>query len=116
MRKELVVNNGHNNYSIRKYYFQKDKIPININEVDTDKIVLSNKIPYGEKGRTKYYIGYLSGSFRPLGIAIKNTKLHTNNMNILANNNELLKHIKIWNRIESLFNKNLIVVYIIINT
>ena len=25
MRKELVVNNGHNDYSIGKYYFQKDK-------------------------------------------------------------------------------------------
>ena len=40
MRKELVFNNGHNNYSTNKYYFLKDKKPININEVDTDKIVL----------------------------------------------------------------------------
>ena len=31
MRKELVVNNGLNNYSIDKYYFQKNKKPININ-------------------------------------------------------------------------------------
>ena len=25
MRKELIFNNGHDNYSIDKYYFQKDK-------------------------------------------------------------------------------------------
>ena len=31
MRKELVVNNGLNNYNIDKYYFQKNKKPININ-------------------------------------------------------------------------------------
>ena len=32
MRKELIFNNGHNNYSIDKHYFQKDKKTININE------------------------------------------------------------------------------------
>ena len=37
MRKELIFNNGHNNYTIDKHYFQKDKKPININEVDTKK-------------------------------------------------------------------------------
>ena len=35
MRKEIIFNNGHSNYSIDKYYFQKDKKRININEVDT---------------------------------------------------------------------------------
>ena len=38
MGKELVFNNGHNNYILVKYYFQKDKNPININEVDAKKI------------------------------------------------------------------------------
>ena len=37
MRKELIFHNRHNNYIIDKYYFQKDKKPININEVDTKK-------------------------------------------------------------------------------
>ena len=37
MRKELVFNNGHNNYSINKDYFQKNKKTININEVDIKK-------------------------------------------------------------------------------
>ena len=33
----LVFNNGHNNYSINNYYFQRYKKPININEVNTKK-------------------------------------------------------------------------------
>ena len=58
MRKELVFNKKHNNYIIDKRYFQKDKNPININEVDIEKIVSSNKTPYSEYGANKYYIAY----------------------------------------------------------
>ena len=106
MGKELVFNNGHNNYYINTYYFQKDKNkPININYVNTKKIVLYNKTPNGEYGANKYYIAYLSGSFKPLHTILKDTKLYTNHINVLANNNELLKYIEIWNKIESLFNK-----------
>ena len=68
--------------------------------------MLSDKISYGEHGFNKYYIGYLCDSFKPLYITIKNIKLYTNYMNVLANDNELLKYIEIWNRIETLFNKN----------
>ena len=83
MKKELAFNNGHSNYSLNKYYFQKDKNkPININEVDTKKIVLSNKIPHCEHGANKYYIASLSGGFKPLYITIKNIKLYTNDMNV----------------------------------
>ena len=100
MRKELVFNNGHKKYSISKYYFQKDNNPININKVDTKKIVLSNKTPYGEEGANKYYLGYVgSTGFRPLHTIIKNIKLHTDRMNVLANDNELLKYIEVWNKI-----------------
>ena len=105
-RKELIFNNGHNNYSIDKYYFQKDRKPININEVDTKKIVISNKAPYGKKVANKYYIGYLgSTGFRPLHIIIKKIKLYTNQMNVLANHKKLLKYIEIWDKIVDLFNK-----------
>ena len=105
MKKELIFNNGYNGYTKDKYYFQEVKKPININEVDTKKIVLSNKIPYGEYGTNKYYIAYLNGSFKPLYITIKNIKLYTNHMYVLANDNELLKYIEIWNKIKTLFNK-----------
>ena len=47
MRKELVFKIKNSNYTKDKYYFQKNKKPININEVNIDKIVLSNKTPNG---------------------------------------------------------------------
>ena len=107
MRQESAFNNGHNNYSTDKYYFQKDKKPINVNEVDTKNIVLSNKTSYGREGANKCYIGYVgSTGFRPLHIEIrKKIKLYTNHMNVLADNKELLKYIKIWDKIVDLFNK-----------
>ena len=91
MRKELVFKIKNNNYTKEKYYFQKDKKTININEVNIDKIVLSNKTLYAEQGANKYYIAYLNGGLRPLHIIIKDIKLYTNHMNILASDNELLK-------------------------
>ena len=77
MRKELVFNNGHNNYTEEKYNFQKDKKKTNINEVDTKKTMLFNKTPYGEKSVNKYYIGYVRCTgFRPVHIIVKDIKLH----------------------------------------
>ena len=114
----MIFNNGHNDYSIDKYYFEKDKKPININEVDTKKIVLSNKTPYGKKGANKYYIGYVgSTGFRPLHIIIKKIKLYTNHVSVLADNKELLKYFKVWGKIKVYSVKNLIInLYIIMNT
>ena len=98
----MIFNNKHNNYSIDKYYFQRDKTLININEVDTKKIVLSNKTPYGKEEANKYYIGYVgSTGFRPLYIIIKKIKLYTNHMNVLADNGEVLKCIEIWDKIDN---------------
>ena len=105
MKKELVFKIKNNNYTKDKYCFQKDKKTVNTNEINIDKIVLSNKAPYGEQGANKYYVAYLNGGLRPLHVIIKTKKLYTNNMNFLANDNELLKYIKIWSRIEALFNR-----------
>ena len=69
------------------------------------RIVFSNKTPYGEYGANKHCIAYLTGGFKPLHIIIKDIKLYTNHMNVLSNDNELLKNIEIWSKIESLFNK-----------
>ena len=63
MRQELIFNIRHNNYAIGKHYFKTNKKPININEIDIRKIVLSNK-SHGKEGANKYYIGYLSNNFR----------------------------------------------------
>ena len=87
MKNEMVFNNQYNDYTKDKCYFQKDKSPIDIKEVDTKKIVLSNKTPYGEYGANKHYVAYLNGGFKPLYITVKNIKLYSNDMNILANDN-----------------------------
>ena len=92
MRKEIVFKIKNNDYTKDKYCFQKDKKPINIKEVNIDKIVLSNKTPYGEQGANRYYIAYLNGGLGPLHIIIKDIKLYTNHMNILADDN-----MEIWN-------------------
>ena len=68
--------------------------------------MLSNKTPHGEEGANKYYIGYVgSTGVRPLRVIIKNIKLYTNHMNVLADDNELLKYVEKWNKIKILLNK-----------
>ena len=89
MRQRLIFKIDNKEYERNKYSFQKDKKPININDVDIEKIVLSNKTTYGKHGANKYYISYLSNSFKHSNI--KNIKLYTNRMNVLANENELLR-------------------------
>ena len=42
---------------IPKQKFHQHKRPISIKNVDSDKIVVSNKVPFGKKG-FKYFIGY----------------------------------------------------------
>ena len=59
-------------------FFQTDKNPINITDVDISKVLLFNKVSYGIDGAYKYYVGYLSDFFRPLHIIIKEIKLYTN--------------------------------------
>ena len=108
MRQELVFKIKHNNYAVGMHYFKRNKKPININDVDTNKIVLSNKVSYGKQGANKYYIGYLSGDFKPLCIIIKKIKLYTDHMSILANNKEFLKYIKYVIRLRLYLMKNLI--------
>ena len=69
----MIFNDGYNDNSIDKCYFQKHKkTPINVNEVDINKIFLSIKTPYGEQKSYNCYTGYLGGTgFRPLHIIIK---------------------------------------------
>ena len=67
--------------------------------------MLSNKTPSGKQGSNKYYIGYLSDGFKTLHIITEKLKLYTNHMNVLADNKELLKCIKIWDKIVDLLNK-----------
>ena len=88
-----------------EYLFQKDEFMININDVDIERMVLSNKIQYDKKGGNKYYAGYVSGGFRPLNIFIKDIELCADNMHVLTNHTKFLKYVEIWNKIEAIFNK-----------
>ena len=42
---------------IKKQIFHQHKSPISIKDIDTNKIVVSNKFSFGKKG-FKYFIGY----------------------------------------------------------
>ena len=43
-------------YERNKYSFQKDKKPIDINDVDIEKIVLSNETPYAMHGAITFLL------------------------------------------------------------
>ena len=45
---------------IDKNAFHKNKRPINIDELDIRRIVLSSKDSYGNKGSFKYFTGYIN--------------------------------------------------------
>ena len=105
MKQELTFNIKHNNYTVGMYYFKTNKKPIGINEVDIRNTALSKKIPYSNHCANKYYIGYLSNNFRSLRIIIKEMKLYTAHVNILANNKEFSKYNEISNKIEASLNE-----------
>ena len=71
MGKEFVFKIKNNSYTKDKYYFQKGKNQKNINQVDTEKIVLSNKAPHGEQGANKYSIAYISSALRRYILLLK---------------------------------------------
>ena len=74
---------------------------------------MSNKTPYGEESANKYYIVYVECTgIRPLHIIIKNIKFYTDH----AFDKGVLKYVEVWNKIEALFNKKLISLYVITNT
>ena len=47
-----------NDNKIRKSYFYKNKKIYNIEEIDTNKILVSKKEAYGTMDSFKYFIGY----------------------------------------------------------
>ena len=64
---ELLLKFGKN--EIIKKSFCKSMSPINVNKVDVNKIIMSNKVSYDKKG-CKYFIGYKDNNniVRPLHI------------------------------------------------
>ena len=102
---------------IDKNTFHNNKPSISINEVEINRIVLFDKASCDNKGSLKRYIGYIhkDGTISPLNVKLPHptgyTK-HFNNgnklINFLVDDNELLKkYNEIWNKIKSLFKKEL---------
>ena len=101
--------------SMIKSAFHKNKRPININEVDIEKIVLSHKKLY-IKDSFKYSIGYRhkgNAFLSPLCIKlpkmnayIKYFDKNSKYINLLVNVKEVLKkYLKIWDKIKGLIKK-----------
>ena len=49
MKQKLIFRINDKEYEKDKYSFQNDEFMININDVDIERIALSNKAPYGKK-------------------------------------------------------------------
>ena len=100
---------------IIKSAFHKNKKPININEVDSEDIVLSHKKSYG-KDSFKHFIEYRhEGNAFPSPLCVElpqmnaYTKYFDKNseyMNLLVNDKKKIeKYSEIWNKIISLIKK-----------
>ena len=88
-----------NDNKIRKSYFYKNKKIYNIEEIDTNKILVSKKEAYGTKNSFKYFIGYNDNDvIRPLRVKLAQMtgyarKFNENTtMSFKINNNQLLKN------------------------
>ena len=86
----------------------------NIEEIDTNKILVSNKEAYGTKNSFKYFIGYSDNDvIRSLCVKLPQItgyarKFDENaTMSFKVNNKQILKNCnKVWKKIEDLLNIN----------
>ena len=101
-----------NNIKINKKEFHKSKQAIDLDSVDTDKIVVSDKFKHSEEG-FKYFIGYQEDEIvKPLCIIlpqmngyIKHCKNCGKNMSFLIKNSEVWEKCEdIWNVIKNKLN------------
>ena len=99
---------------IEKHKFYQHKSPISIGDVDINKIIVSNKVPFGKKG-FKYFIGYKDErKVRPLCMilpkmtAYRRDSDETKYMSFLIKDEELLeKYNEIWNKVISSIKKRI---------
>ena len=101
-----------NNIKINKKEFHKSKQAIDLDSVDTDKIVVSDKFKHSEEG-FKYFIGYQDDEIvKPLCIIlpqmngyIKYFENGGKNMSVSIKNDEVgEKYEEIWNAIKNELN------------
>ena len=103
-----------NNEKINKKAFYNNKKQFDIQQIDINRILISEPEPYGNKKAIKYIIGYNDNIIRPLRILlpkmigyIKYFEGDKKTMSFLASDTTelLIKYTKIWNKIRDLINK-----------
>ena len=107
---EISIN--FNNKKINKKAFYNNKKQFDIQQIDTNKILVSEPEPYGKKNATKY-IGYNDNVIRPLRILLPKMIAYIKyfvddkkTMSFVVDDVELLiKYTEIWNEIRDLINK-----------
>ena len=100
------------NFKIDKKVFHKSKQPINLDLINIDQIVISDKFKHSDDG-FKYFIGYKGGEIvKTLCIIlpqmsgyIKYFENGVKNMSFMIKNDDVLdKYNEIWNKIEKTLN------------
>ena len=102
-----------NNEKINKKAFYNNKKQFDIQQIDTNKILISEPEPYGKKNAIKYIIGYNDNVIRPLRILlpkmigyIKYFEDDKKTMSSVVDDAELfIKYTEIWNKMRDLINK-----------
>ena len=104
MGKEILT---FGNIKTEKNKFYRNKIPVHLRDVDIEKVLVSNKISFGEK----YFIGYLynDNKVNPLHIMLPNTTAYVKSydgqtkwMDFLIEDDELLERYNtIWDKVSA---------------
>ena len=98
------------NKKINKSNFYKNKKLFNLNDIDANEILVSEKESYGTKNSLKYFIGYNDDDvIRPLCIILPQiigyVKHFDSKKTMSVSDNKLLKkYNKIWEKISNLLN------------
>ena len=105
---------------VNKKDFYKNKKPYDFYDIDTEKILVSKKEPYGKKGSIKYFVGYNDEDvIRPLCVKFPQVVGYVKNfdgnkmMSFRANDKKMLKkYNKIWDTIADLLDVQFDPVYV----
>ena len=99
------------NTEIEKNKFYRNKFPIFLKNADIEKVLLSNKVSFGEKNYKYFIVGYLhnDNKARPLNIMpsktnayVKSYEGQTKWMYFLIEDDDLLeKYNTIWDKVSS---------------
>ena len=116
MGKEILTS-GDNEIEKNKFY--RNKAPISLKDVDTEKVLVSNKISFGEKS-FKYFIGYLYGNHKvkPLHLIYPKSRSYVKSYNrqikwmyFLTEDDDLLEQYNTnWDKVSADIKKNLSII------